>query len=249
VESHDNLSDSNINQPGADTASDPASGELATLSPAYVRQHSASRRAFLRRAVIGSATVAAAGSATGVALASGSPAPRILKELIGVAEAASGEKFTTCFTDTSYVAETTFQAVNDQGHSPSAFMWFTAHNLPAGPTYTFSVSQTLGDTSTPFELQSGGMGNNFFLFKLAKDQASDCPTAQPSGQVDQGHLVTDISYSFSGAASDLQLKIHVTWNGGNTGKGITEDAKYTITIFSNGSFLDSENIKVTAIGK
>jgi hypothetical protein len=150
---------------------------------------------------------------------------------------ASNSTFLMCFEDTSYNQYGTSDFgdgdgdgdidIDNKHHNStpgSFFLWFTAQNLAPG-TYSITVDAPVGgfgDSTSPFAVASNGNGNNAFLYNLADNQSSKCPTSDPSGQFAQAHTVPDLFTSGgvtipqSGSSfSDLQLKVHLTWNDPN----------------------------------
>jgi hypothetical protein len=209
-----------------------------------VPEEGQTRRTFLRAAVVGSALAATAVGA-GAAVVRATPlGPRLLGSVQPVTDQVSGQVvFDPCFEDTNFISLSSFNVHNGNASPGSFFLWFTAYNLPAG-TYTISISPDPGDATTPFKLADAG--NGAFLFKLAANTASQCPSSDPTDQVAAGHTVDDVfPYTFTGANSDLQLKVHLAYDGGT----LTSDATYSYTgTLQNGAHvtLASSTISITA---
>lgn len=202
------------------------------------------RRGFLRVAVVGSA-VAATAVGAGAAVVRATPlGPRLLGSVQPATNQASGQVvFDPCFEDTQFIQLSSFNVHAGHASPGSFFLWFTAYDLPAG-TYTISITPDPGDTTTPFQLADAG--NGAFLFKLAANTASQCPSSDPTDQVAAGHTVDSVfPYTFTGANSDLQLKVHLDYDGGT----LTSDAVYSFTgTLQNGASvtLGTSSISVTA---
>jgi hypothetical protein len=172
-------------------------------------QDQQSRRKFLRAAVVSGAAVAAVGAA-GAAAATASP--QLLRQLRGEPATVSGQSTTTmCFENTEYQHIDSFNVHDGHASPPQYFIWFTAHHLPAG-TYTYTLTPTIGDATTPFELSNPG--NNVFTFEVADGKAVDCPSQEPNTPTKSGHDISDDFPYVLGSTKDFQVKSHIDWSGG-----------------------------------
>lgn len=213
---------------------DPRDQDQHQMDEPEAPQEAQSRRNFLRAAVVGSA-VAATAVGAGAVVARATPlGPRLLGNVLPVSSLTSGQVvFDPCFEDTMFQPLASF-SVHDGHPSPgSFFLWFTAYNLPAG-TYTIVVSPDPGASTKPFKLASDIHGNASFLFKLAANTATQCPSSNPTNQVRQAFLVDSLfPYTFTGANSDLQLKVHLAYNDGDLAHDTTFTYKGTLKNGSN----------------
>src|SRR5262245_54414751 len=110
-------------------------GDSPTIPTPALSAHGSSRRNFLKAAVIGSAAVAAAGSA-GAAALSLTRQTHIVRRL----DTQSGDPCSMCVEDTGFSPTSTFKITPSCGTAPGSwFLWVTDHGLPAG-NYSLSVT-------------------------------------------------------------------------------------------------------------
>lgn len=215
------------------------------------RQHAPepdlARRTFLRRAAIVGATAGVAVAGAGVvAAAEGVTPERAARSLVRhlnpqIVGTASGATGTMCFEDTGFNSVSSFTVHSNGMTSPGDFfIWLTGHNLPAG-SYTFSITPTLGDGTTPFEVTAAG--NDAFVYQSAAGGASDCPSGNPSNQVEVAHTPALLAPATITSTSDLQLKVHIKYDGG----AISSSETITFTgQITNGAITISASATVTA---
>lgn len=193
--------------------------------PVSPTKENLSRRRLLQGAAV-TAAAAAAGSAVVLTNSSAHAGAKQLIQSFGLSHASvSGQDPSNmCFEDTNFLSTPSFVVHSNGESSPgSFFIWFTAQNVSAGK-YTISITPDPGDSTTPFRLQANG--NNAFLYKLTAGTATSCPPSTPTGQVGSSHSADGLfPYSFTGATSDLQLQIHLKYDGG----AITAKHTYTFT--------------------
>ena len=145
------------------------------------------------------------------------------------------------FEDTGFSPVSTFTVHANGGTVPgSFFVWLTGHNLPPG-SYTFSITPTLGDATTPFKVASAG--NNAFVYQLAAGTASDVPSGNPANQIQAAHTPADLVPVNIISTSDLQLKVHLDYSGGAIASPVTITFQGQIT---NGTLTSTSSITVTA---
>lgn len=198
-----------------------------------------SRRNFLRTAVMSGVAVATIGTSAGVVVEACAPQAGILKRFgIHLGDASGPSHCAMCFENTEYEHISSFKVKNGRAAPPEYFIWLTAHNLAPG-SYTMSVSPDPTNSSSPFKLASSG--NNAFLFSLDANKATDCPscdtkgyvqmncaTCAPKSPVRQNHSPDGLfatAYTTGGGNHDLQMQIHIKWDGTK----ISSNHTYTFT--------------------
>lgn len=176
---------------------------------------SQSRRKFLRAAVMSGVGVATVAATAGVAAACQSAVPTVFGQ-VGATNTASGtDPCEMCFELTNFTPVTTPIDLNNGTAGPgSFFIWFTAHNLPAG-TYSLSITQNPGGPtfpSSPFEYPNGG-GNNAFLYERSAGKAVKCPSFQggqlPGDEKEHANTLAGLAAYSLGSTADLQWAVHI----------------------------------------
>ncbi len=149
---------------------------------------------------------------------------------------------TNCFTDTGFISYTNNGSGNpitiNNGHSSPGdfFLWYTFHNLPAG-SYSVTITETLSSTtvgvdttSSPFETH----GDDVQAWLYAANAAQDCPTAKGTTSI----TVTDAGggvYTFTmPSAGDFQMYLHLQYDGGKLGSGVSENVVFSETLSATG---------------
>lgn len=218
-----------------------------------------SRRNFLRTAIISGVAVATIGSSAGVVVEACAPHPGILKRFgINLGSASGAGHCTMCIESIEYDHIASFMVHNNHASPPEFFIWFTAHNLAPG-SYTMGISPDPTNSSSPIRLASSG--NNASLFLVDANKAYDCPTCDrngavvmncptcgPKSPVRKSHSVDGLfstAYSFSGSNHDLQLQVHVKWDGATLASDKT--LSFTGTLKDGqGTVVCTSSVSVTA---
>ncbi|MEO7002062.1 MAG: twin-arginine translocation signal domain-containing protein [Ktedonobacterales bacterium] len=192
------------------------------------RPENASRRKFLKAALIGTAATAAVGAATVVGLEHAGAVPHLgITKLarypfVGNTTSPGGSTGTACTSGTdpqNYVDQSTFN------NKESIFLWALFTKLPAG-SYTMFVSPTIENkggaicspspASNPFEYQgSTSSSSNVQVYNLSASAVTW--TCHPSKKTDLGTVTRNgasMAAAFStpvtvAAGHDLQLQVHM----------------------------------------
>jgi hypothetical protein len=196
---------------------------------------SQSRRKFLRAAVMSGVGVATVATTAGVAAACQSAVPSVFGQSGGTSQASGTDPCEMCFELTNFTPVVDPITLNKGTDGPgSFFIWFTAHNLPAG-TYSLSITQNPGGPtfpSSPFEYpQPTPHGNpNFaFLYERSAGKAAKCPSFTsgklPGDEKESATTLAGLAAYSLGSTADLQWAIHIDRD--NT--VFTSQQKYTFT--------------------
>jgi len=203
------------------------------------RPEHASRRTFLKAAIVGSAATVAVGAAgvVGLERAGAAPVPFARFPFLGNTNSPGGSTGSACTTGTNpndYVEQSTFN------NKESIFLWALFANLPAG-SYHMTVSPTIepkggaicspSPASHPFEYQgSSSATSNARIYDLSASSVSwTCsPKKQsqlPNTATQSGGSLPTSSVTVS-AGDDLQLQIHMK-NGCSGARTVT----MTVSLF------------------
>lgn len=208
--------------PSDETQPQPAIGAVEEVAGGQ------SRRKFLRLAVVSGATVATVGATAGIAAAH--PHTGILTNLGVTNPFGASHANPTCIlklegTELDGNCFTSFTYNHGSGSTTPGqlYLFFTVHNLPPGSyimTITRDGTHDVGDAPWSY---SGS--NSAKLYQYAKNGATDCPNfggTLPTNQVRKANTVpllftkppqSAAAYSFSGSNADLQISVHLNFNG------------------------------------
>lgn len=200
------------------TITNPGSDENTLADAGAPNVANASRRRFLKAALVGSAATVAVGAAAVVGLERAGAAPGLAHfPILGNSGSPGGSTGSACTTGTdptNYVPQSSF------GHKEGIFLWGLFTNLPAG-SYSVSVSPAIQaegsgcvSSSTPFDYV--GAGSAVRIYDLSASSVTwDCsPKTQSQLNTPkfQSSSLSGNSVTVS-AGDDLQVQLHMK-NGG-----------------------------------
>jgi hypothetical protein len=189
-----------------------------------------SRRAFLRKAVIGSAATAVVVGG-GAAVATSPLGPKLFGSVTpAFASGSHPDPYGMCFEE-SQLPGSPLGCIqvytNNGGHTvvnPGSFwITFAAVNLTPGATYTVEIDEsttggapwtTIDDgTSAPFTSQEGNIytatGTNFLTCPIGSPM-----TSNPTDPASAHSFVNPVNVTLGSSDTALLVLIHLTWNGG-----------------------------------
>lgn len=226
-----------------DSGGTPEPGQTDQLSdtpkPSPPGPSGPNRRDFLKAAVVGSAAVVAAGSATAAALSLSAKRPGPILRL--VSQQISSEPCTACVTGSTMDATDALNFDIDlAGHAshPSEFyIWLTSPRLPAGPYgMRLGVGETLcgqpsgcafnlGDADAPFTYHGTGAVHQYN--PLAAVTCPPIPTF-PAPEIFTTDDIHQGDWSaFHHPGGDFQIGVHLDYSGGKLSSTLGVISKFT----------------------
>jgi hypothetical protein len=203
-------------------------GDTPTIPTSTVSGQGSSRRAFLKAAVIGSAAVAAAGSAGAAALNLTVKKPgAILRLNSDVASGGCSGCATGSSSNSNDAADFDIDCKGNASNPGDFYFWFTDPSLAAG-SYTL-VAQVNGiaiGSGAAFDFKASNSVHQYN--PSSPDPCPDMPT-QPDNQVVQQD---DLSTAFNHPGGVFEVGIHVDYVGGSISPDATRLFTITFTLFN-----------------